>query len=170
MKDFLQNFEAFLSSFTPHMDRQAVIFGEFFTQKEGKVAEFVAEIRATALQLNQQEDAEHTEVLADKLLKQFDALQKAINRLPKKQEKAVFHSAYRFPRNVHSMPPEKRLNEYRKALRALNDKVSWLLEQQYKTDNEAEKITYQQQIQETEYRKMKCLAAIEELEEVTAFK
>lgn len=170
MKGFWHNIECFLAVFTPYLDKQAVVLGEFFTKKEGFVAEFVAELRTTALLLNQQNEAEYAEVLADKLLKQFDALQKAVKRLPKKQEKGRFQSVYQFSRNVHTLPPIKRLNEYRKALRALNDKISWLLEQQYKAEKEAEKLAYQQQIQETEYRKMKCLAAIEELEEVTAFK
>ncbi|VTR41853.1 Primosomal replication protein N'' [Actinobacillus pleuropneumoniae] len=57
------------------------------------------------------------------------------------------------------------MNEYRKALRALNEKISWLLEKSYTATNDAEKNTWQLQIEETEYRKMKCQKAIEELEE-----
>ena len=75
-----------------------------------------------------------------------------------------FISPYRPPRNVHSLPKEKRLVEYRKALRALNEKICWLTEKQYQAENRANKeevLLYQQQIQETEFRKIKCLIAIE---------
>ncbi|EPY99731.1 primosomal replication protein PriC, partial [Mannheimia haemolytica] len=66
--------------------------------------------------------------------------------------------------------PNKRLQEYRKALRALNEKISWLVEQNLNTQNEATKQTLQNQITETEYRKMKCLKAIEDLEQELLFK
>ena len=99
------------------------------------------------------------------MLEQVDALQKAVKSIQKKSKLAAFSSNYRFPRNVHALPVEKRLIEYRKALRILNDKIIWLLDKQYHAPNDAERTHYQQQIQETEFRRKKCLTAIEILEE-----
>ena len=99
------------------------------------------------------------------MLEQVDALQKAVKSIQKKSKLAAFSSNYRFPKNVHTLPVEKRLIEYRKALRILNDKISWLLDKQCHAPNDAERTHYQQQIQETEFRRKKCLAAIERLEE-----
>nr|WP_269318008.1 primosomal replication protein PriC [[Haemophilus] ducreyi] len=62
---------------------------------------------------------------------------------------------------MQALPPVKRLAEYKKALRALNEKISWLIKMSYTNGNE----NIQQQMQETEFRKQKCLKAIDELEE-----
>lgn len=165
MQAFLEKIEQLLTDFTPYLSEQAVIFGHYFPKSEERVRYFVDEIRKTAAQLNQQKDVDHAELYAKRLLDQIDALQKAIKSIKPKSQYKRFHSNYHFPKNVHTLPPEKRINEYRKALRALNDKLSWLFNKQYNAKNEKEQFFYQQQIQETEFRKLRCLKAIEELAE-----
>lgn len=169
MQTFSQKILDYLAFFTPYLTQQAVVFDQCFTKKEQTVAQFVAEIQTTAEKLASAPNNEYAELYAEKLLRQYDALKSAVKRLRPRENHAVFHSNYQFPRNIHFLPPPKRLVEYRKALRALNEKISWLIEQNLKTQNEAQKHQFQQQIQETEYRKMKCLKAIEELEEALSF-
>lgn len=165
MQTFIQKIELTLAEFTPFKEKQAVIFGHFFSKNEEKIAFFIEETRQTARLLQQQTQVEYAEIYAKKLLEQIDALQKAVNKLKKTKNIDRFYSSYSFAKNIHSLPVEKRLPEYRKALRALNEKISWLLDKQYQAQNEAEKLHYQQQLQETEFRKMRCLKAIEDLAE-----
>ena len=158
MQSFIEKFEQSIHPFIPFENEQAVISGHFFTKSEASVAFFIGEIRQTAQRLQQQTEVAYAEIYAKKLLDQI--------RKTKKVER--FISPYRPPRNVHSLPKEKRLVEYRKALRALNEKICWLTEKQYQAENRANKeevLLYQQQIQETEFRKVKCLTAIEQLAE-----
>lgn len=163
MQQFTDKIEQILNQFSPFASKQAVISGHFFTQKEAKIVFFMEEIRQTAQLLQAQSQLDHAEIYSKKLLDQIDALLTAIKPLKQSQKQELFYSSYRFPRNVHSLPTEKRLTEYRKALRALNEKISWLLEKQFQAENEQEKIAYQHQLQETEFRKMRCLNAIEAL-------
>lgn len=168
MQSFIEKFEQSIHPFIPFENEQAVISGHFFTKSEASVAFFIGEIRQTAQQLQQQTEVAYAEIYAKKLLDQIDALQKAIQKIRKTKKVERFISPYRPPRNVHSLPKEKRLVEYRKALRALNEKICWLTEKQYQAKNRANKeevLLYQQQIQETEFRKIKCLIAIEQLAE-----
>lgn len=168
MPSFSENLTQHLAFFTPFLAQKAVVFDSCFTKKEQAVADFVAEIKHTAQQLSQQTDGAHAEIYAEKLLRQFDALKRAVGQL-KPAKQAVFHSSYHFPRNIHSLPPTKRLHEYRRVLRALNEKLSWLIEQNLRTEAFEQKKQLENSIQETEYRKMKCLAAIEKLEEELSF-
>nr|WP_314741950.1 primosomal replication protein PriC [uncultured Haemophilus sp.] len=163
MRAFIQKIEQTLAEFTPFEGEQAVILGHFFTKNEEKIAFFIEEIRQTALLLQQQTQVEYAEIYAKKLLDQIDALQKAVNKLKKTKNVEKFYSSYSFANNVHSLPPKKRLPEYRKALRAFNEKISWLLDKQYQAKNETEAIYYQKLVEETEFRKMRCLKAIEDL-------
>ena len=165
MNTFIEKVEENLAQFTPFEAEQAAVFGNYFAKNEANVSFFIDEIRHTAAILSPQNDVAYAEIYAKKLLEQVDALQKAVKSIQKKSKLAAFSSNYRFPKNVHALPVEKRLIEYRKALRILNDKISWLLDKQYHAQNDAERIHYQQQIQETEFRRKKCLAAIEILEE-----
>lgn len=135
-----------------------------FMRKKGTVAQFIQEITQTGAKLTQQTDSQYAEVYAQKLVQQFDLLQKAVKRQRKQHHRpASFQNNYRFPRNIHNLPVEKRLQEYRKALRLLNEKLTWLMEQAQGTSL-AQRQVYVAQIHETEYRKMKCLQAIDELE------
>lgn len=171
MKNFSQHIERLLKKFEPFLTRQAVVSGEYFTKDKALVSQFVEEIKQSVQLLQQQDSPEYAEVYAEKLLRQFDALNKAVALLSKeKQRESAFRSAYHFPKNVHALSPEKRLIEYRKALRALNDKISWLVEKQLSASHHDEYQQLKYQIDETEYRKMRCLAAIEELEELTSYK
>lgn len=165
MQTFIQKIEQTLAEFTPFEGKQAVISGHFFSKSEDKIAFFIEEIRQTALLLQQQNQVEYAEIYAKKLLDQIDALQKAVNKLKKTNNVERFYSSYSFAQNVHSLPPDKKLPEYRKALRAFNEKISWLFDKQFQAKNEAEALYYQQKIEETEFRKMRCLKAIEDLAE-----
>lgn len=167
MEDFLPQFEQQLAQFSPYLDQQVVVFGEFFSQSNHTVRFFVKEIRQTAQQLRQQQNIDYAHFYADRLLKQFDALKKAVDYLAKTtKNRAVFHSSYRFPRNVHSLPKQKRLVEYQKALRALNEKLAWLTETIYAEQSSQKRATLQAELADTEWRKQRCIAAIDELEEM----
>lgn len=165
-KNFLHLVHQQLAKFRPFHNENIQITGSLFLEEKQAVIFFVKEIEQTALALSQQHDEDYANVYAKKLFQQFEALNKAISSLNTASPKKTlpFHSHYRFPKNVHSLPPARRLTEYRKALRALNEKISWLIEQQYNA-NFSEKAPLANQIAETEYRKMNCLKAIEELEE-----
>lgn len=141
---------------------------EVFSQNEGSVDFFVQEIRQTAAILQQQKNSDYADFYAEKLIRQFDALQKAVQHLRKQPSSDTFRSNYHFAKNIHFLPAHKRLAEYYKALRALEEKLGWLAEKLYQAqlqENEAECTQWRAQIAETEYRKQKCLAAIEKAEE-----
>lgn len=169
MRAFSQNLSPYFDLFTPFLAEQAVVFDDCFTKKTQSVADFVKEMQHTALLLSQQTESEYAEIYAEKLLRQFDALKKAVKQIKPANKPATFQSSYHFPRNIHSLPPNKRLHEYRRALRALNEKLSWLIEQHLKTEVLQQKSQFEESIKETEYRKAKCLAAIEKLEEELSF-
>ena len=164
--NFSQLIQQKLEIFSPFTEKEVIVKENIFSKKQQKVSDFLQEITDTARLLSQQTSEDYADFYATKLLQQFDALNQAVLILKKSasSSKEVFVPSFSFPKNIHTLPPARRLNEYRKALRALNEKISWLLEKSYAA-NENEKIMWQQQVEETEYRKMKCLKAIEDLEE-----
>ncbi|WGE92000.1 primosomal replication protein PriC [Actinobacillus genomosp. 1] len=164
--NFSQLIQQKLEIFSPFTEKEVIVKGNIFSKKQQKVSDFVQEITDTAQLLAQQTNEDYADFYATKLLRQFDSLNQAVLILKKSDSssKEVFVPSFSFSKNIHALPSARRLNEYRKALRALNEKISWLLEKSYAA-NENEKIMWQQQVEETEYRKMKCLKAIEDLEE-----
>lgn len=163
--NFSQLIQQKLEIFSPFTEKEVIVKENIFSKKQQKVSNFMQEITYTARLLAQQTSEDYADFYATKLLQQFDALNQAVLILKKSASPSkVFVPSFSFPKNIHTLPPARRLNEYRKALRALNEKISWLLEKSYAA-NENEKIMWQQQVEETEYRKMKCLKAIEDLEE-----
>ncbi|WP_373818195.1 primosomal replication protein PriC [Glaesserella sp.] len=165
MTSFTAIIERNLDVFTPFLECHIEISHNLFSVKSEKVAFFVAEIKQTYRLLAQQTNSEYAEIYAQKLVKQFDGLKQAVDLLAKSNRaKTDFRSGYHFSKNIHRLPPHKRLIEYNNALRALNEKISWLTEQSIRSEDEQEKRAYLSQMQETEYRKQKCLAAIDELE------
>lgn len=153
-----------LATFLPYATQTISLSSPVFQLANATVHDFLNEIQETATQLNAQKESEYSEYYAQKLVRQFDALQQAVEKAQKNANTLPqFKSAYRFPKNLHHLPAEKRLPEYRKALRALNEKLAWLSEQIYVVDDEQKPLLVAQ-IQETEYRKLKCLQAIELLE------
>lgn len=165
---FIEQIDQLLQPFLPYAEQQIRVRRLCFSRPEQTVGQFVNEIRQTLQQLNQAQNPHYAEIYAQKLLEQFDALHIQLPKL--KQPKPTFNSSYHFSGNIHRLPPAKRLVEYRQALRLLNEKISWLLEQQYQTQFDSENTDFSQLIAETEYRKQKCLNAIEELEESLKFK
>ncbi|QIW16051.1 hypothetical protein A4G20_06755 [Pasteurellaceae bacterium RH1A] len=166
--NFNQSLSQQLAFFRPYEQETVTTAPQAFNQTRAKVADFIREIQVTAALLSQAEQAELAEFYADKLLRQFKALQQAVEKHQKfanqlKATRPSFQSNFRFPRNIHNLPNDKKLAEYKKALRALNEKISWIMEQNYQA-SEPDKAFWQEQLQETEYRKFKCLAAIEALE------
>ncbi len=155
--------------FEPYLTQSITIYARCFSQQTQTVQQFVNEIEHTAQTLTKITDNELAEFYSDKLILQFRTLQKAIESLKSrakiKKTRKNFQSSYRFPKNIHSMRPSKRLQEYKKALRLLNDKISWIIEQGYDSQKEEDKTYWQIKLQETEYRKQKCLDAIEKTEE-----
>lgn len=167
---FLAQIEQNLAELSSFSEQKITLNSSYFTQQSGLVSFFIAEIKKTAELLSNQEDIPYSEFYAEKLIKQFDALNRAIDKVQQKQEVVQFQSSFSFSPNIHTLSPNKRLQEYRKALRALNEKMSWLVEQNYNEENEALKLELQNQIVETEYRKQKCMKAIEDLEQELLFK
>lgn len=164
MNSFLAKIEQNLSQFSQFEAEQAVVFGTFFTKNEAKISFFIDEIRQTATLLSQQTQLEYAEIYSKRLLDQIDALQKAVKKIKQQNKTERFYPTQRFSRNIHSLPEHKRMIEYHRALRALNEKISWLLDKQFQARNEMEAEYYQQKIQETEFRKQRCLEAIENID------
>ncbi|WGE49360.1 primosomal replication protein [Actinobacillus equuli subsp. equuli] len=161
-----------LDIFLPFDEHEVIISENIFSTQKQKVSFFVQEIMQTANKLNKQNSEDYANAYAAKLFHQYEALTQAVKILKLtngNNETLLFQSSFQFPKNIHSLAPTRRLNEYRKALRALNEKISWLVEKRYNA-SETEKVLFERQIKETEYRKMKCLKAIEDLEEQTQFK
>ncbi|WGE89955.1 primosomal replication protein PriC [Actinobacillus arthritidis] len=169
-QEFFHIIQQKLQHFADLKDKKITITENLFSKNTQTISRFIIEIEHTALLLSQQTSKEYADVYASKLFKQFEALDKAIRSLKQIEfvAKKHFLSSFSFPKNIHSLPENRRLTEYRKALRALNDKISWLIECSYEA-NEVERLYLQQQILETEYRKSKCLEAIEGLEEKLSF-
>lgn len=167
---FLNQIKQNLAALLPLSEQKITLNSTYFSKQSGLVKFFVAEIEKTAEQLLAQEDVSYSEFYAEKLIKQFDALNSAIKNTHQQKKVAQFHSSFQFPSNIHALSPNKRLQEYRKALRALNEKMSWLMEKNYNQENEILKQELQNQIIDTEYRKKKCIQAIEDLEQELLFK
>lgn len=163
-----------MTGFTEKIQRQLMPFLTFSVQKiaisqpcfslhQGNVEQFIQEILVTCQQIEAQTDSQLLAFQTQRLVEQFDCLQKAIEtQITHKQSIKTFRSNYRFPKNIHRLPYEKRLEEYQKALRALNEKISWLIEQSQQA-SDVDRRYYLAQIEETEYRKKKCVDAIEDL-------
>ncbi|MGQ8820382.1 primosomal replication protein PriC [Bibersteinia trehalosi] len=166
MSMFYSALQQKLQALSPFAHLEIRLNHPLFTIKQGAVAQFVQEIEQTGKHLSRQTDSHYAEFYAQKLVQQFDLLQRAITQQKKTHTQTHrFHQTYRFPKNIHNLPPEKRLAEYRKALRLLNEKLTWLTTQA-QTADKMQRISYIDQINETEYRKMKCLKAIDELESI----
>ncbi|MDH2998489.1 hypothetical protein A1D22_10800 [Pasteurellaceae bacterium LFhippo2] len=165
MTQFSQQIFQQLEQFSPYMNLIIEIDTPSFKLQKGNVAAFVAEIHQTIEILGNLQQPELTAHFAHQLVNQFNSLQQAVEKQKKiANQTPVFKSSYRFPKNIHNLPKEKRLVEYKKVLRALNEKISWLMEQSYRCENEADKQAYLGLIEETEFRKKKCLSEIEKLE------
>lgn len=162
MTSFTQQLEAKLAVFSSILSKQIQLNSQLFSFSQGTVADYIEEIRHTAMRLESNET--YSDYFATQLVRQFDALKQAVERQSGQQTATpTFRSPYRFSPYIHRLSPEKRLIEYRKALRALNEKLAWLSEQSYLCDH-SQRSGYIAQIEETEYRKKKCLQAIEDLE------
>ncbi|MDH2925507.1 restart primosome assembly protein PriC [Nicoletella semolina] len=161
---FLQQIEQQLATLLNKKNEVIALQSPYFKQRSATVEQFVAEIRQTAKKLSTQQHTEYAQIYATKLLCQFSTLQNALSHLAVEAKLPnSFRTSFSFSKNIHTLPPAKRLWEYRKALRALNEKLSWLVEQHYRATEPVQKARYLQEITETEYRKQKCLVAIEEL-------
>lgn len=164
MQDFNQAFEKKISIFSLYHHLEIQPNSPLFSLKKGMVSQFIEELRQTSSLLTQQTDQLYADFYAQKLVRQFDLLNHLVQQQKSVQNKQViFRSSYRFPKNIHNLPPEKRLLEYQKALRLLNEKLTWLATQAQSCHPE-QRATYIAQISETEYRKTKCLKAIDELD------
>lgn len=167
---FVNQIKQNLTALLPFSNQEISVNSTSFSKQTESVAFFIHEIEKTLELLVNQNEVLYSEFYADKMIKQFDALNQAVEKSKKNVKRVQFSSSFQFSANVHRLSPNKRLQEYRKALRALNEKISWLVEQNYNQENLALKQELQYQIAETEYRKMKCLKAIEDLEQELQFK
>lgn len=167
---FLQRFEQQLAAFTPHLNQECTLPHSLFRKKSAPVREFVEELRQTAELLFQTQcDGDqngYAAIYAEHLFRQFEQLKYACTKLTMRTTPHTYRSPYSFPKNVHNLPPPQRLKEYYRALRALDEKISWATEQLYQAElnaNENWIRHYHEILLETEYRKQKCLSAIDEL-------
>ncbi|MCT8639913.1 primosomal replication protein [Glaesserella parasuis] len=149
-----------LNDFSPILSLQISIYSHCFKLTHGSVKEFIQEILETCSHIEQSTSPEITEVYTQRLIEQYDALQKSIHLKDKKSDSPIF-SQYKFTKSIHTLSKKQKLHEYYKALRALNEKLSWLIEQNYHYPEYRHMLSIK--IQETENRKQKCLKAIEEL-------
>lgn len=164
MRKFTQALQQQLAYFSDFSNTPVEIQSDLFTIKRGAVRDFLTEIERVGAHLATQESAAHSEYYAERLIKQVDLLKQAVEKQQKTANSPTqFVSHYRFPKNIHNLPPERRLAEYKKALRILNEKLAWLSTQCYTAEGEQREL-FVAQLAETEYRKMKCLKVIEELE------
>ena len=164
MQQFKLTIEQKLAQFMPYLDKEIELEGDYFRQITGPVSAFVQEIEQTMTNILQQNDALYTEHYAHQLVNQFNELTRAIQKLQaESMPSEKFEFTYQFPKNVHQLPVKRRLVEYQKALELLNQKIGWLIEQAQKAKDPQQKRYYQAQIEETEFRKMKCVNAIAEL-------
>lgn len=163
MTNFTKSILAQCVRFSPFSDQTVELPPSIFSRTKGTVAEFVAEIQHTCVVIEQEKALDYLAFYTDRLVKQFDSLKRAVDALHRSSQTS-YRPTYQFARNVHQLPVEARLREYYKALRMLNEKLSWLMEQNYACIHPEQKQRYLFQIQETEYRKQKCLEAIQALE------
>lgn len=167
---FVNHIKQNLTTLLPFSNQEITVNSNNFSKQVETVAFFIHEIEETLELLVNQKEVLYSEFYADKLIKQFDTLNQAVKKNKKNAKTVQFSSSFQFSANIHHLSPNKRLQEYRKALRALNEKISWLVEQNYNQETLALKQELQNQIAETEYRKMKCLKAIEDLEQELQFR
>lgn len=165
MRMFTQALKEKCKVFTPYLNHKIEISSPIFSLSKGTVADFLLEMAQTGEQASQQSQQLYVAFYAERLVQQFDLLQQAVRKLQKKTvtQRPVFKSSYKFAKNIANLSASKRREEYQKALRALNEKMSWLIEQSQNNQDPDYHRLLQLQMQETEYRKMKCIKAIEEL-------
>ncbi|MGX3067723.1 primosomal replication protein PriC [Ursidibacter arcticus] len=153
--------------FSPFLDKKVEISSDVFILSQGKVCDFVQEIMQTCELISQQNMAFYVEFYTQRLVQQFDTLKNVVDKHCQTEEIFIprFKSKYRFAKNMNKLPAEKQLEEYQKILRALNDKLSWLVELGHQTRDEQRKDAIHTQIQETEYRRKKCIEKIRDIED-----
>lgn len=165
MTNFTQRILEKCTIFAPYLTHKVQISSVLFQRSEGQVADFLQEIEKTCQLVTEQSQPLYTAFYAKRLVEQFDLLNKVVKNLQnaKNTKMPSFKSNYRFAKNLAYLPACKKREEYHKALRALNEKISWLIEQAQQSQTAELKNHFEAQIAETEYRKQKCLIAIEEL-------
>ena len=166
MHNFTQAIMKQCEIFTPNLNRVVTISSDLFVLNQGKVADFIEEIKKTSdlIEKNSRSSETYLNFYTQRLIQQFDLLKKATDKLQLAQQMpSNFKSGYKFAKNLNKLTAEQRLEEYQKILRALNEKLSWLAEQCYACQDELKKQQLQLAIQETEYRKQKCVVEIQKL-------
>lgn len=165
MMHFVSQIQTKLAIFSAYAAQKITISSEIFTTTTGTVADFVREIEQTSRLVATQTDPIYLEFHSKRLIEQFDLLKKAVDKLQAKPQQTVpqFKSRYRFAKNIAKLPVYRQREEYQNALRALNEKISWLIEQLHCSTSAEQKAIFQSQIAETEFRKQKCINALEKL-------
>lgn len=166
MQHFQQRIAQKCEIFRPLFHCAIHIQSPLFSIKQGKVQDFVEEIKQTSrlIEQNQTSSETYLNFYTQRLIQQFDLLKKTTDKLQLAQQMpSNFKSGYKFAKNLNKLNAEQRLEEYQKILRALNEKLSWLVEQCYACQDGLKKQQLQLAIQETEYRKQKCVVEIQKL-------
>ena len=166
MIHFNQTIQRQCQIFTPFLDKKIEISSDVFIISKGKISDFVQEIKQTGELAIQQDNPFYVEYYTQRLIQQFDTLKNSIEKYQKREKEIFsrFKTRYQFAKNINKLPASKQPEEYRKILRALNEKLSWLIELSHQITDEQQKQSVQEQIKETEYRLRKCSEKISELE------
>lgn len=138
---------------------------------------YLDEIKQNIQKLAQLDNPQIVNYLAEKITAQFRVLFDAVNQqhLPELAISPVTtasrHTSTQHDKNaVFHLPPEQRIHKYYEYLTRFNDYLANLEKLQQQTNDWQRKQQLQQQIEQYQQRRARCLAAIEQLEEYLAFK
>lgn len=187
----MKNLTALLQHLTQYIEQQQQEYADLldkiiytpldltlFSENEQPLRFYFAEMQQNLKQLAKLKEQEliQIEFLTNKILNQATVLQDAVFQLQKIKQKSavnlvgILNKREQRRQQIERLPPRERLTEYYTALQALNDKLTHLKDQLKQSRESALQEKLQQQIDITKQRRMKCLNAIEILEDYLRFK
>lgn len=155
----------------PEKKIHATFDSRLFSENNQSFDFYLAQIEQTLAQIShlQAENTDNLDFLSQKLLAQCTALSDALSD-PKSSKSAVNFKPVLSEREkrlqaLQRLPPRERLSKYYEALQALNEKISMQEDLLQNSRFPQEKADYANQIKTTQQRRIRCLEAIEMLEE-----
>lgn len=162
-----------------HLAEERKIFAKFdrtlFSEDFQSFGFYVRELEHTLASLEklQGNDATQYRFYSHKLLAQCNALADALvpaARQPATTVKTGASARERQKQLIHQLPPRERLEKYYAALQALNEKLEKQHAGYMRSTDHSAKQYYLRQTEITKQRRLRCLEAIELLEEYLALK
>ncbi|MGQ0285676.1 primosomal replication protein PriC [Pasteurellaceae bacterium 22721_9_1] len=149
-----------------------------FSENGLSLNDYIAEMRQGVQQLRQLSAPTSEEITfyCDRLIAQFRSLQDAMIEISQsKSKKAInfkstMNNREKLRQSIDQLPPRERLDKYYEALHALNEKLNQQKSMLTLATNDWDKQAISAQIEHTKQRQIRCLNAIETLEEYLAFK